>query len=85
MSGWLLIIGAAALATIELVLPGWVFVSLSISLAVMGALMLAGFALSLPLMLIYLGLLTGAVWIILSRLFPSQRGSVKVWDTDING
>lgn len=86
-NGWVWIAGAAAVALIELLLPGWVFVSTAITFAATGMAMLwfTPWPFSLPMTLLIMAIQTGVVWMLLWWVFPNQRGSARVWKTDING
>lgn len=84
-NGWIWLIAALLLAAVELLLPGWFFMGMAVAVGVMGLALLAGlWPWGLPVALVVTAALTGAVWLGLRRGLGSARGSVKVWDRDIN-
>lgn len=82
---WVWLSAALILATLEVLIPGYIFLGFALGAAAMGLLMLlglsaAGFALTFAIfavlsLLAYLGM---------RRFFSLRKGQVKVWDTDIN-
>lgn len=85
MNGWLWLIAALILAGAELLIPGWVFMGLASSVGLMGVLLISGvWTAGLPITLVVTALLSAAVWLVFRRLWPSTRGTVRIWDRDIN-
>lgn len=85
MNGWLWIVAALVLAALELVLPGWFFLGAAIAVGLMGlALLLGLWTGGLPMGLVLTDILTGVIWLILRRVFGTNRGEVKIWHRDIN-
>lgn len=85
MNGWLWIVAALVLAALELVLPGWFFLGAAIAVGLMGlALLLGLWTGGLPMGLVLTAILTGVIWLILRRVFGTNRGEVKIWHRDIN-
>lgn len=85
MSGWAWIAFAAFLGALEILLPGYVFLSASAALALTGALMLTGiWPFGFPMSLVFASIVSGLVWLVLSRILPDRRGAVRVWREDIN-
>lgn len=83
--GWFWIIVAAALALLEVLLPGYVFLGIAIACAVTGLVLLAGVVpTSLPVLLIAIAVLSGLAWLLLRRLMGVRKGQVRIWDRDIN-
>lgn len=84
LNGWLWLIAALVLAVLELFAPGWVFMGLAASAAVMGALLLTGlWTAGLPVTLIVTAIMSGMVWLILRRV-AGVRGKARIWHRDIN-
>ena len=85
MSGWIWIIAALVLAALELALPGWFFLGAAIAVLLMGlALLLGLWTGGLPMALVVTAILTGLAWLVLRRVFGTNRGEVRIWDRDIN-
>lgn len=85
MNGWFWIIAALVLAGAEIVLPGWFFLGAAIAVGLMGLALLIGlWTGGLPLALVVMAVLTGAIWLVLRRSFGSNRGEVRRWTRDIN-
>lgn len=84
-SGWTWLIVGLVLAALELLAPGYIFLGIAISSALMGLVLLTGLiAPSLPVLLIIIAALSGVIWLILRRVVGVQKGQVKIWDRDIN-
>lgn len=82
---WAWMVGAAILAILEMVMPGFILLGFAIGAALTGALIWFGVvgATFGPLALIFaLGSLIA--WLVLRRVVGVRRGQVKVWDRDIN-
>ncbi len=90
---WVWLSAALALATLEVLVPGFVFLGFALGALVIGLLLgaqalglsflgLAG--LSLPWLLVVFAVLSGAAYVILRQMFRLERGQIKRWDTDIN-
>ncbi|WP_439156483.1 NfeD family protein [Yoonia sp.] len=82
---WVWLSAALILATLEVLIPGYIFLGFALGAAAMGLLMLlglsgAGFALTFA---IFAGLSLLA-YLAMRRFFSLRKGQVKVWDTDIN-
>ena len=85
MNGWLWLIAAFVLAGVELLVPGWAFMGLAASVGSMGVLLLTGlWTAGLPVTLVATALLSAAAWLVFRRLWPTSRGSRRIWDRDIN-
>jgi membrane protein implicated in regulation of membrane protease activity len=84
-SWWVWIAGGLLLGTLEVVLPGYVFVGFAIGAVLTGLLILAGLAGgSLPVLLLIFAVLSLVAWLALRRLLGVRAGQVKVWRRDIN-
>ncbi|QMU58800.1 MAG: hypothetical protein GKR98_11710 [Boseongicola sp.] len=84
---WIWIVGAIALATLEVIAPAQIFLGFAIGAAGVGLALLAGvpgISTSLPLTLLVFAALSLVAWIGIRRLVGVREGQVKVWDRDIN-
>lgn len=87
---WIWIVAALALAVLEVLVPGWVFLGFAIGAAVTGLVLAAGgpgaawLAGSLPLTLVVFAALSLAAWLVLRRAVGVRKGQVRIWDRDIN-
>ena len=83
--GWLWIIAALVLALIELMLPGYVFMGVAVAAALMGVALLAGiWTGGLPVALVVTAVLSGVIWLVLSRMRGVDRSETRIWRRDIN-
>ena len=84
-NGWLWVIAALLLALIELMLPGYVFMGVAIATALMGVALLAGlWTGGLPMALVVTAVLSGLIWLVLSRMRGVDRSETRIWHRDIN-
>ena len=82
---WVWMSGALVLATLEVLIPGYIFLGFAIGAAVMGVLILLGISASgFALTLVIFAALSLAAYIGMRKVFGLQSGQVKIWDTDIN-
>ena len=95
---WVWLSGAVLLATLEVIVPGYVFLGFAIGAALVGALLLLGLlpgglalavegalgAGGLPLLLLIFALLSGVSFLLLRRSLGVRKGQVKIWERDIN-
>ncbi len=85
---WIWVAGALALAVLEVLVSGWIFLGFAIGAALVGLILaLGGIGLlgsSLPLTLVVFAVLSLAAWLVLHRAMGVRTGQVKVWDKDIN-
>lgn len=82
---WVWMAGALALAFLEVMVPGYIFLGFAIGAAVTGVLLLAaGTFVGLPGLLVIFAVLSLAAWIVLRRVLGVRAGQVKFWDRDIN-
>lgn len=77
--------GALALATLEVLVPGYLFLGFAAGAFVMGALLLLGVTgMSLPIALVIFSLLSLVAYLAMRKIFGLKSGQVKIWDRDIN-
>ena len=82
---WVWMSGAVVLATLEVIVPGYIFLGFALGAAVMGLLILVGIsAKGLALTLVIFALLSRASYLDMRKVFGLRNGQVKIWDTDIN-
>ena len=87
---WTWLVGALALAILEIFAPGFLFLGFAAGAALTGILMAVGGPLaaamtgSLPITLLVFAVASLVAWILLRRLLGVREGQVKVFDRDIN-
>ncbi|MFG5380960.1 NfeD family protein [Yoonia sp. R2-816] len=82
---WVWMSGALVLATLEVLIPGYIFLGFAIGAGVVGLLILLGISASgLALTLVIFAALSLAAYIVMRKVFGLEKGQVKIWDTDIN-
>jgi membrane protein implicated in regulation of membrane protease activity len=87
---WVWMVGALALAFLEVLISGWIFLGFAVGAAVTGLLFAVGGPIggllsgSLPFTLVVFAVLSLIAWIVLRRAVGVREGQVKVWDKDIN-
>jgi membrane protein implicated in regulation of membrane protease activity len=82
---WVWMSGALILATLEVLIPGYIFLGFAIGAGVMGLLILLGVsATGLALTLVIFAVLSLISYLAMRKYFGLKTGQVKVWDTDIN-
>ena len=87
---WVWMVGALALAFLEVLAPGYVFLGFAVGAAAVGALLGVGgpaatwMGGSLPGTALVFALLSLAAWLALRRILGVRKGQVKIWDRDIN-
>ncbi len=85
MEWWFWMAGALALATLEVLVPGYIFLGFAVGAAVMGLLMLFGLTASgLALTLAIFAVMSLVSYLAMRKVFGLRTGQVKTWDTDIN-
>lgn len=83
---WVWVVAGFALATVELLIPGYIFVGFAIGAGLTGLLLATGLLGSggiAPLLLVF-ALTSLAAWIALRALFGRPGEKPKIWDRDIN-
>lgn len=81
---WVWGAAALALAILEVLVPGFVFLGFAIGAAVVTLLLLAGASITLPPLLLIFAALSLAAWLVMRRYFALPKGQVKTFDHDIN-
>lgn len=82
---WVWLVFAAILGLAEMLLPGFILLGFAIGALAMAALVATGlFGTSFALTVLIYAIASVAAWWWLNRLFPRDRGNVRVWDRDIN-
>lgn len=82
---WVWMSGALILATLEVLVPGYIFLGFAIGAGVMGLLILFGVSASgLALTLVIFAVLSLISYLVMRKVFGLKTGQVKVWDTDVN-
>lgn len=83
---WAWIVAGFALAVVEVLIPGYIFVGFAIGAVATGSLIGIGVLStgSLPLLLLVFALVSLAAWIGTRAALGKRSGQVKVWDRDIN-
>ena len=82
---WVWMSGALVLATLEVLIPGYIFLGFAIGAAMMGLLILFGISASgLALTLVVFAVLSLISYLLMRRFFALKKGQVKIWDTDVN-
>ena len=82
---WVWMSGALILATLEVLVPGYIFLGFAIGAAAMGLLILFGISASgLALTLVIFAVLSLISYLAMRKYFGLKTGQVKIWETDIN-
>ncbi|SCY76686.1 NfeD family protein [Paracoccus tibetensis] len=86
LNGWLWLVAALVIATIELLLPGWIFMGLAGAVGIMAVLLITGvWTASLPVTLVVTAVMSAVIWFALRRIAgPRSAGEKKIWTRDIN-
>ncbi len=87
---WVWMIAGLALAFLEVLVPGYIFLGFAIGAAVTGLAVGIGGPLdlwlssSLPVTLVFFAVTSLVAWIVLRRVVGVREGQVKIWHRDIN-
>jgi membrane protein implicated in regulation of membrane protease activity len=82
---WVWMSGALILATLEVLIPGYIFLGFAIGAAMMGLLILIGVsATGFALTLVIFSILSLVSYLLMRKYFALKTGQVKIWDTDVN-
>lgn len=82
---WVWMSAALALATLEVIIPGWIFLGFAVGSLTLGILLLVGLSgIGLPILLVVFAVLSLAAYLAMRKIFGLKTGQVKVWDKDIN-
>jgi len=82
---WAWMSGALVLATLEVLIPGYIFLGFAIGAAMVGLLILFGISASgLAITLVIFAVLSLISYLLMRKVFGLRTGQVKLWDTDVN-
>lgn len=82
---WVWMSGAVVLATLEVLIPGYIFLGFAMGAALVGLLTLFGIsAKGLALTLVVFAVFSLVSYIAMRKFFGLKTGQVKIWDRDIN-
>ncbi|NBZ86587.1 NfeD family protein [Stagnihabitans tardus] len=82
---WVWVVAGVALAILEIVIPGFVFLGFALGAGLTGLLVLAGLAPgNVAVLSLVFAVLSLVCWVALRRSVGVTRGQVKVWTEDIN-
>lgn len=82
---WVWLVAGIALAVLEILAPGYIFLGFAIGASVTGVLLWIGLApAALPWLLLIFALISLGAWFVLRAAFGIRRGQIKIWDEDIN-
>jgi membrane protein implicated in regulation of membrane protease activity len=77
--------GALILATLEVLIPGYIFLGFAIGAGMMGLLILFGISASgFAITLVIFSVLSLISYLLMRKYFALKTGQVKIWDTDVN-
>jgi len=83
---WVWVVAGVALAVLEVLVPGFVFLGFAISAALVGVLVGIGvLGGNVPVLVLVFAVLALVAWLGLRRIVGVTKSQVKVWDKDING
>ena len=83
---WVWVVFGVALAVLEVLVPGFVFLGFAISAVMVGVLVAVGLiGGNVPVLVLVFAVLALAAFVVLRRAVGVTKGQVKVWDKDING
>lgn len=84
---WVWMVGALALAVLEVLAPAQIFLGFAVGAALTGFALLIGvpgLAGSLPAIVLIFAIFSLVAWIATRRFVGIREGQVKVWERDIN-
>ena len=81
---WVWLSAALALATLEVIVPGYIFLGFAVGAAIVGLMLLAVQITSLPVILVVFAVLSLGAYLAMRRVFGVPGAKPKVWDRDIN-
>lgn len=82
---WVWMSGALILATLEVLIPGYIFLGFAIGAGMMGLLILFGISASgFALTLVLFSILSLISYLVMRKYFALKTGQVKIWETDVN-
>ena len=82
---WVWMSGALILATLEVLIPGYIFLGFALGAGMMGLLILFGVSASgLAITLVIFAVLSLISYLVMRKVFGLRTGQVKIWETDVN-
>jgi len=82
---WVWMSAALLLATLEVLVPGYVFLGFALGALGVGLMLTVVAPLgTIPVMLVIFAVLSLIAYLAMRRIFGLKTGSVKIWDRDIN-
>ncbi len=82
---WVWMSAALLLVTLEVIVPGYIFLGFGIGAFGVGLIEVLGLhGISLPVSLLIFAVLSLAAYLALRKIFGLKAGQVKIWDRDIN-
>ena len=81
---WVWLSAALALATLEILAPGFIFLGFAIGAVIVSLALLVGLKIGLPALLAVFAILSLAAWALLRRFFRAPGGGARMIDRDIN-
>lgn len=82
---WVWVVVGVALAILEVVIPGFVFLGFALGAALTGLLVLVGLAPgNVALLALVFAVLSLGAWLVLRRSVGVTKSQVKLWKDDIN-
>ncbi len=83
--GWVWVVAGIALAVLEVLAPGYVFLGFAIGAVVVGGLIWVGLlGAGWPMLALVFAVVSLIAWWAMRRMFGLRTGQVKIWDTDVN-
>lgn len=83
---WVWVVFGVALAVLEVLAPGFVFLGFAISALVVGVLVGLGvLGSNVPVLVLVFAVLAVVAFVALRRVVGVTKSQLKVWDKDING
>lgn len=82
---WVWMSAALVMVTLEVLIPGYIFLGFAIGAFVLGVALLLGVSgLGLPITLVIFAILSLLSYLGLRRVFGLKEGQVKIWHRDVN-
>lgn len=81
---WVWLSVALALATLEVIVPGYIFLGFAVGASIVGLLLLVVPITSVPLILVIFAVSSLMAYLAMRRAFGLSGEKPKVWDRDIN-
>ncbi len=83
--GWVWVVAGIALAVLEVLAPGYVFLGFAMGAVVVGGLIWVGLlGAGWPMLALVFAVVSLIAWWAMRRMFGLRTGQVKIWDTDVN-